>query len=157
MKYLVVPKIEQWQHYRDRCPPWIKLHQQVLSDYEFSMLNDSAKFHLIAIWLLASRTGNRIPNDPSWVQTQIQSSEKVDLKLFLRLGFLEHEGSGEINSKIIMDASNILADRKQVATSSVERGEESRGYKKGERDQNSKKNISSLKELINKTGIINRA
>ena len=29
---------DEFQHYKDRNPPWIKLHNHLLDDYEFEML-----------------------------------------------------------------------------------------------------------------------
>ena len=55
---------EDYQHYKDRAPPWIKLHVKTLESYKFSRLQDASKAHLMLIWLLASRTGNNLPYDP---------------------------------------------------------------------------------------------
>ncbi len=66
MKTFSVKNFERFQHYKDRSPPWIKLYNELLDDYSFACLDDAAKFHLIAIWLLASRTDNRIPYDATW-------------------------------------------------------------------------------------------
>ena len=60
---LSVKNFEQYQHYKDRKPPWIKLYNDVLDDYAFEVMPDASKAHLMLIWLLASRTDNRIPND----------------------------------------------------------------------------------------------
>ena len=54
----------KYQHYKlMRNPPWIKLHASTLEDYDFGRLQDASKMHLCAIWLLASRTENKIPWD----------------------------------------------------------------------------------------------
>ena len=99
--YLRVVNLERFQHYKDRSPPWIKLHAQTLESYEFARLQDASKAHLMLIWLLASRTGNRIPNDPIWVRNKIGAREDVNLDELQLFGFLEPE----------QDASNPLASR----------------------------------------------
>src|SRR5690606_19747530 len=33
--YLTVKNFERFQHYKDRNPPWIKLYNDLLDDYEF--------------------------------------------------------------------------------------------------------------------------
>lgn len=43
-----------FQHYRDRKPVWIKLHRDLLNDYEFMMLQDDSKMLAPLLWLLAS-------------------------------------------------------------------------------------------------------
>lgn len=94
-------KIRNWdkfQHYKDKNGPvpWVKLHTQLLSDYEFLGLSEVEQCRLIKIWLLAGRTGNRIPYDKAWVARQI-GARTVDLDLYISRGFLEivYDGSRE--------------------------------------------------------------
>lgn len=110
MKHLSVRNFRTHQHYGKRRPPWIKLHASVLSDYEFSCLPDASKSHLMLIWVLASKTDNRIPYDAAWIGRQVQASSPVDLEVLIAHGFLEvHE-----------EASAPLAERKQGATPETE-------------------------------------
>ena len=88
MRTFHVKDFEKCQHYKDRSPPWIKLYNETLDDYEFASLPDAGKFHLIAIWLLASRSGNRIPFDPVWVARRINALDAVDLQLLADRGFI---------------------------------------------------------------------
>ena len=74
LKYFAVKNFEKYQHYKDRNPPWIKLHRTLLSDYEFTKLEDYQKGQLMLIWLLSSQTDNKIPQDAEWVANQIRSS-----------------------------------------------------------------------------------
>ncbi len=67
-------------HYKDRCPPWIKLHNDFLEDYFFSKLDDKEKYHFIAILLLASRSDNKIVYDDLWITRKINASTQVSLK-----------------------------------------------------------------------------
>jgi hypothetical protein len=105
MDYFKVRNFNERQHYKDRNPPWIKLYNSLLSDYEYQQLPDASRSHLIAIWLLASRNNNKLPYDQKWVEKNIFSTSKVDLKLLERLEFIEK----------IQSCSNMLADRKQGA------------------------------------------
>lgn len=88
MKTFSVKNFEKFQHYKDRAPPWIKLYNGLLEDYEFGGLPDASKMHLIAIWLLASRSDNKIPYDPKWVSNRINATEPVDLALLAKGGFI---------------------------------------------------------------------
>jgi len=83
-----VKNFEKFQHYKDRSPPWIKLYNELLDDYEFGLLPDASKMHLIAIWLLASRSENKIPYDPEWVARRINATEPVNLQLLGSRGFI---------------------------------------------------------------------
>lgn len=85
---LSVRNFEQYQHYKDRKPPWIKLYNDVLDDYAFEVLPDASKAHLMLIWLLASRTDNRIPNDPEWIARKIGATGSVDIAGLTSAGFL---------------------------------------------------------------------
>ena len=84
-----VRNFERFQHYKDRSPPWIKLYNELLDDYGFGLLPDASKLHLVAIWLLASRSNNRIPHDPAWIAKRISATERVDLELLRTSGFIE--------------------------------------------------------------------
>lgn len=43
-----------FQHYKDRDPPWIKLHKKLLDNYEFYLLPDASQALAPKLWLLAS-------------------------------------------------------------------------------------------------------
>ena len=54
-------RIKNWaefQHYKDRRPPWIKLHRQLLDDYEFHRMSDASRAILPCLWLIASEFKN---------------------------------------------------------------------------------------------------
>ena len=139
--YLTVPSLGKWQHYKDRCPPWIKLHRDVLNDYKFSCLQDASKAHLLAIWLLASQLDNKIPNDAEWIGKKINATQVVDLRLLIIGGFLEPLG----------DDSKVLAGCKQNADGETETETETEPYPEG------KNNIDPQDCFIDEGGeLINR-
>lgn len=107
MKTFSVKNFDRFQHYKDRSPPWIKLYNELLDDYEFGLLPDASKMHLVAIWLLASRSDNKIPYDPKWVGRRINASDPVDLDILLKRGFILSDQELHISEHI---ASNALAD-----------------------------------------------
>lgn len=84
-----VKNFEQFQHYKDRNPIWIKLYNSLLEDYDFGLLPDASKAHLLAIWLLASRYKNEIPLDGAWVAKKINATSTVDLSLLEKAGFIQ--------------------------------------------------------------------
>ena len=105
-RFFQIVNFKRFQHYKDRNPPWIKLYNSLLDDYEFSCLQDASKSHLILLWLLASRFGNRIPWDEKWIQRRIVASQPIRLKPLQDAGFIE-----EIE---------VLADCKQSACPETE-------------------------------------
>jgi len=50
-------KIKGWtefQHFKDRTPPWIKLHRTILERRDISVISDCSFRVLVGLWLLAS-------------------------------------------------------------------------------------------------------
>jgi len=45
-----------FQHYKDRCPPWIKLHRDLLNDRVYMRLPIASKAIAPMLWLLASES-----------------------------------------------------------------------------------------------------
>ena len=119
MKYLEIPNWDEFQHYKDRNPPWIKLHNQILENYEFTCLPDATKAHLLCIWMLASRTDNKIPNNPQWIANKIGASDPVQIDLLIEANFLAYT-----------DASTMLADCSDNRTVTVPLEEERREEKR---------------------------
>lgn len=117
---LSVKNWDEFQHYKDRNPPWIKLHNTLLEDYEFECLQDASKGHLLCIWMLASRTNNKIPYDSAWVARKIGASDKVDLDLLLSSGFLV---LNQPLPSVEHDASKALQDVEHIAIPEESRGE----------------------------------
>jgi len=127
--FLSVPNWDKLQHYADRSPPWIKLHNELLENYEFECLPDASKAHLLCIFLLASRTNNKISADPKWIARKIGASSKVDVDILVSAGFLQ------LNQPLPSaehPASTALAGclPREEAEESREEGEESKADKR---------------------------
>ena len=43
-----------FQSYKDRKPPWIRLHKSILDNYEFHSMSENARSLIFMLWLLAS-------------------------------------------------------------------------------------------------------
>ena len=86
--YLSVKNWDAFQQYKDRDPKWIKLHRDILNNYEFDQLTEIQQNHLMKIWLLASKLDNKIPNDSAWIARQIGAKSKVDTKQLVTYGFM---------------------------------------------------------------------
>ena len=117
MQFFKIRNWENFQHYKDRNPPWIKLYNSLLEDYEFSMLSDNSKLHIMLIWMLASRSDNKLPFDADWIKNKIGSKSKVDLSELLLHRYIE-KITNENNN--LDDASIVLDDCKQLAMPETE-------------------------------------
>lgn len=113
---LRVVGFDRFQHYGDRKPIWIKLYNSLLDDYDFAQLEDAARFHLVAIWLLASRTNNEMPDDARWISRMIGATSPVNIDALVSAGFIER----------YTVASETLVDGSQVASLEKRRVEKSR-------------------------------
>jgi hypothetical protein len=84
---LTVKNWNTFQHYRQRNPPWIKLHRAILDDYAFCSLPDVSKAHLMMLWLYASQNNGTVPHDVPFLERRLMIS-KLDIDLLVQHGFL---------------------------------------------------------------------
>jgi len=88
-------KIKKWsdyQHYKDRCPPWIKLHHALLTSEVWVMSNDATRTLAVACMLLASRNDDNdgtFNGDPEYIKRFAYLNTKPDFKPLIELGFIE--------------------------------------------------------------------
>jgi hypothetical protein len=104
-------RIKNWrefQHYKHRNPPWIKLHRKILDDREWFNLDPFAAKTLVSLWLIASEGDGELPSVED-LAFRLRISEKhVKSALSLLSHWLEH------------DASAMLAPRLHDADSETE-------------------------------------
>jgi hypothetical protein len=107
-------RIKNWsefQHYKDRAPPWVKLHHSLLDNFEFHCLPVDSKALAPMLWLLASENlDGSISDDLSKVAFRLRTSVKdvqTALKPLIDKGF-------------VVSDSNVLADCKQCALPETE-------------------------------------
>jgi hypothetical protein len=117
MRWFKITNLERYQHYSHRSPPWIKLHQSFIDDYDMCRLGDAGRFHFAACLLLASRSDNRLPWDSSWIQRKLTSDVAPNLELWLQVGLI---------TELLEDASIALATCGSSNDSVLERVEKRR-------------------------------
>ena len=105
---LLIPK--NWavfQHYKNRLPPWIKLHRELLNDRVYMSLPLASKAIAPLMWLLASESKNG------------SFDGSLD-ELVFRLHITEKDYRDGVKPLIdkgfFIDASKLIADCQQVAT-----------------------------------------
>jgi hypothetical protein len=65
------------QHYKDRSPPWIKLHKKLLDNYEFQCLPVASRALAPMLWLLASEHAQgQIDAEPQKIGFRLRMSEQ---------------------------------------------------------------------------------
>jgi hypothetical protein len=109
---MTIYKIVKWeiyQHYKDRNPPWIKLHTELLNSKTWVMLDDASRVLAIATMLIAARnnTNGEFDDDPVFFQKVAFLNQKPNFQPLVNIGFIE---------VVHTDASNMLATCKQSAS-----------------------------------------
>jgi hypothetical protein len=99
-----IAKWDRYQHYRDRNPPWIKLHVELLSSRTWVALDDASRALVIACMLIAAKNDGEVPADPAYLQRVAYLNGPPNLKPLIDVGFLEPVGV------TLADASTLLAD-----------------------------------------------
>lgn len=91
MKYRV-KNWREFQHYKDRNPPWIKLHFSVLSSQDWVTLDDASRVLAIACMLIASRSDGEIDGSEgglAYIKRVAYLNKVPNLKPLIDCGFLE--------------------------------------------------------------------
>lgn len=106
-----------FQHYKDRSPPWIRLHRSLLDDFDFQRLPVASRALAPMLWLLAAES-----KDPKTGEI-----DATPARLAFRLRMTEREISESLKPLIdgkffetFQDASNALADCEQLAVPETE-------------------------------------
>lgn len=97
---------EKFQHYKDRCPPWIKLHRDLLVDREFMCLPVASKALAPMLWLLASEAKDAVFD---------ASLEELQFRLHISRKDYEDGLKPLIDKGFFIVASEMLAECLQVA------------------------------------------
>ena len=111
--YLEIRNWDQFQHYRHRSPPWIKLHRDILASEDWVMLADASKLLMVVCMLVAAKFDGRVPNNPHYFKRVAYLDKMPDLTPLIETGFLV---------KLQADASTLQADasgRKHLRTNAT--------------------------------------
>lgn len=113
----------KYQHYKDRAPPWIKLHRELLTSRMWVELDDAGRVLAIASMMLAAATDNRIPAEPRYLKRVAYLDYDPELQPLIDCGFIEIiDENSESASTMLAHASTLQAD----ASPEERRGEKRR-------------------------------
>ena len=110
-------KIKNWskfQHFKDRRPPWIKLHKELLDQRDINAISDRSFRVLINLWLIASEDPELNGNLPTIedIAWRTRMSEEDITKAIQELGgFVDHSDI------------TLISERYQVGPPEERRGE----------------------------------
>ena len=105
-------KIKEWkqfQHFKDRTPPWIKLYRYLLDDPDWHELSGDSAKKLVMLWLIASEDPKKSGNLPNIrkIAFRLRITEKQTSDLLKKLGhwvLLEQDDINPISRRYQDDA-----------------------------------------------------
>lgn len=112
---------ESFQHYKDRNPPWIKLHRELLTSETWVSSSNDDRVLAIAIMMLAAECNNLIPANPRYIQRRAYLEKEPDLSGLVSLKFIEIIEQSDSASKPLASArpETENRDREQKEEGSV--------------------------------------
>lgn len=124
-QFLRIREWNRFQHYKDRDPPWIKLHRELLTSQTWVTLDDASRVLAVALMLLAAGTDNKIPADPGYLKRVAYLNAVPDWRPLLKTGFVDLiDENGEVASKTLAPATECASEERQS------RGEQRRAEEK---------------------------
>jgi hypothetical protein len=88
--YLKIHNFELYQHYKDRNPPWVKLHRDIWQNPDFFRLKTPQKLYVLGLFSIASETKNNILCNKKWIQSRLGIKQDIDIQALIESGFLEY-------------------------------------------------------------------
>lgn len=114
---MLKPKSWQtFQHYKDRCPPWIKLHRDLLNNKDFMRLPTASKALAPMFWLLASESKSEHGVFDA-------SDDELEFRLRMSVKDIQVGRKSLIDNGFFIVASGVLAECLQPAIPEESRGE----------------------------------
>lgn len=105
-QYLSVKNFDQYQHYKHRNPPWIKLYYALLDDPRFLSLSEVQQGRYIKLLLVASKQSNRIVNDPQYLARMLRIQGRADITPLIMAGFLIASSSNTASNALAVCAKS---------------------------------------------------
>lgn len=155
---------EQFQHYKNRNPPWIKLHFAMLASEDWVSLDDASRLLAVVCMLIASRNEGFVPNNPAYLKRVAYLNAVPDFGPLISCGFLENPLAGASNaqaedSKKKQAQADARPEERRGETEESQRREESPSGRDAPQDDFSEKAVFTLgKSVLGKSagGVITK-
>jgi hypothetical protein len=102
-------RIKNWhefQHFKDRRPPWIKLHRDILEKRDINMISDCSFRVLVGCWLLASEDKDMqgvLPDVEEIAFRMRMPKDKIEKSLRELKPFIEQDDISLISNRYQLD------------------------------------------------------
>ncbi len=147
-KFIRIVNWDRFQHYKDRNPPWIKLHRELLTSRTWATSDDASRVLAIALMMLAAATGNKIPLDPTYIRRVAYLNQDPDLSGLLATEFIEIVDNSGCASTSLADASKPHINARPETETETEQKKKTPS-RSDEREPSDSRH-SKLRELIRK-------
>ncbi len=104
-KFIRIVNWGRFQHYKNRNPPWIKLHRELLTSRTWATSDDATRVLAIALMMLAAASDNKIPADLAYIRRVAYLNQDPDLSTLLATEFIEIVDGAGCASTSLADAS----------------------------------------------------
>jgi hypothetical protein len=122
MKRLRPKNWNEFQHYKRRHPPWVKLHKRLLDNFEFQSLPLASKALAPMLWLLASEDRQGwIDAEAAKISFRLRISEEdleQAIQPLIACGFFEHEE--DASAALALDIQDALPETESESESETE-------------------------------------
>ena len=115
---------KEFQQYKDRCPPWIKLHREILQSEDWVMWDDASRVLAVACMLLASRTEDgTLPENAAYIQRAAYLNSEPDFRPLIACGFLVLDDNASIPYKTLATCTTETETETEAETETEGEGE----------------------------------
>src|SRR5262249_40129317 len=142
----------KFQHYKDRNPPWIKLHRELLISRTWLTADDASRVLAIVCMVLAAETGNKIPLDIAYIKRRAYLNQEPDFPQLIPSQFSEIVDASGTASNVLGDASalhtNARPETETEAEAETQAEAEAETEKRQRRAKRSGADVRSLPDWL---------
>lgn len=124
-QFFSIKNFDTFQHYKNRNPPWVKLHYNILDDDDFLALDLVSQRNLMVLFMVASKRNNVVSNDQTYLQKVMRLSSPPDLSKLFNSGFLIascYRKSSKVQAKSYSEAELSEAEAEAEADKDIADG-----------------------------------
>jgi len=129
--YISITNWDKYQNYKRRNPPWVRLYNSLLDDYDYYSLTEIERNLLVTLFLLASKTQNAIPFDTKWIKEKAHLKRVRNLQPLINKGFIKITASTKPTSRKQSAKNRCGRDRDRVETETETETDSKRGFVSG--------------------------
>src|SRR5262245_37557083 len=120
--WIVIPRWDEFQHYKDRDPSWIKNQRALLHSNEYRQLSFALRGVLHSLWLEYASSNGQVPDDPrslTWLLGQRVTRRMLDS--LNHAGFVHFSASKPLALRYQLASPRALEEKNPLRGSSKRR------------------------------------